>query len=55
LLLGHLLGWLSLPVEQVLLAIGAGLFAVFALRKAIQPIPPDIGDKSVFAYLKQKQ
>ncbi|MGQ9869627.1 DUF2301 domain-containing membrane protein [Leptodesmis sp.] len=55
LLLGHLLGWLSLPVERVLLAIGAGLFVVFALRKAIQPIPPDIGDKSIFAYLKQKQ
>lgn len=55
LLLGHLLGWLSPPVEQILLAGWAGLFAVFALRKALQPIPPDIGDKSVFTYLKQRQ
>ncbi|MBD2021194.1 DUF2301 domain-containing membrane protein [Leptolyngbya sp. FACHB-36] len=54
LLLGHLLGWLSLPVEQVLLAVWAALFLVFAVRKAIQPIPPDIGDKSVFEYLKQQ-
>jgi uncharacterized integral membrane protein len=28
---------------------------VFALRKVMQPIPPDIGDKSVFAYLKQQR
>jgi uncharacterized integral membrane protein len=53
LLLGHLLGWLSSPVEQVLLVLWAALFAVFAVRKAIQPIPPDIGDKTVFTYLKQ--
>jgi uncharacterized integral membrane protein len=53
LLLGHMLGWLSPQVEQVLLALWAGLFAIFACRKAIQPIPPDIGDKSVFTYLKQ--
>jgi len=53
LLLGHLLGWLAPQVEQILLILWAGLFAVFALRKAIQPIPPDIGDKSVFVYLKQ--
>jgi uncharacterized integral membrane protein len=53
LLLGHLLGWLSPQVEQMLLVFWAGLFAVFALRKALQPIPPDIGDKSVFVYLKQ--
>lgn len=55
LLLGHLLGWLSPSVEQVLLVLWAGLFSIFALRKALQPIPPDIGDKSVFAYLKQRQ
>lgn len=55
LLLGHLLGWLSPQVEQVLLILWAGLFAVFALRKALQAIPPDIGDKSVFAYLQQMQ
>lgn len=55
LLLGHLFGWLSHPTEQFLLATWAVLFGVFALRKAIQPIPPDIGDKSVFAYLKQSR
>ncbi|BAU13718.1 putative integral membrane protein [Leptolyngbya sp. NIES-3755] len=54
LLLGHLSGWLPLPWEQALLGIWAVLFAVFAIRKLIQPIPPDIGDKSVFEYLKQK-
>lgn len=55
LLLGHLVGWFPLPVEQVLLGIWASLFSVFALRKVIQPIPPDIGDKSVFTYLKQQR
>ncbi|MGB6017805.1 MAG: DUF2301 domain-containing membrane protein [Nodosilinea sp.] len=28
---------------------------MFALRKAVQPIVPDIGDKSVFTYLKQQR
>lgn len=55
LLLGHLVGWLSTQVEQVLLVGWAVLFMVFAIRKLLQPIPPDIGDKSVFAYLKQQQ
>ncbi|WP_088892754.1 DUF2301 domain-containing membrane protein [Leptolyngbya ohadii] len=55
LLLGHLSGLLPLQVEQILLASWAILFAVFALRKVIQQIPPDIGDKSVFEYLKQKR
>jgi uncharacterized integral membrane protein len=54
LLLGHLFGILSVALEQVLLGLGAILFVVFALRKVFQPIPPDIGDKSVFAYLKQQ-
>jgi uncharacterized integral membrane protein len=54
LFLGHLLGWLPLEIEQVLLAIWTILFTIFAVRKVIQPIDPDIGDKSVFAYLKQK-
>jgi uncharacterized integral membrane protein len=53
LLLGHLVGWLPLQVEQALLVIWAVLFIIFAVRKAIQPIPPDIGDKSVFEYLRQ--
>jgi uncharacterized integral membrane protein len=52
LLLGHLTGFLPVGVEQGLLAAWSLLFAIFALRKAVQPIPPDIGDKSVFEYLK---
>ena len=55
LLLGHMVGWLPLPLEQGLLALWALLFLVFAVRKVIQPIPPDIGDKSVFAYLEQQR
>ena len=54
LLLGHLAGMLPLAVEQVLLGLWAVLFVVFALRKVVQAIPPDIGDKSVFAYLKKQ-
>ncbi|MGF1519963.1 MAG: DUF2301 domain-containing membrane protein [Nodosilinea sp.] len=52
LLLGHLFGWLPLGAKQILLGAWALLFLVFALRKAVQPIVPDIGDKSVFEYLK---
>ncbi|MCU0524315.1 MAG: DUF2301 domain-containing membrane protein [Elainella sp. Prado103] len=53
LLLGHLTGILSIGWEKGLLAAWAVLFVVFALRKAFQAIPPDIGDKSVFEYLKR--
>ncbi|QQE65773.1 hypothetical protein GFS31_24630 [Leptolyngbya sp. BL0902] len=52
LLLGHLFGLLSTPAEQALLLLWALLFGVFVLRKLAQPLVPDIGDKSVFAYLK---
>jgi uncharacterized integral membrane protein len=55
LLLGHLTGILPLQVEQSLLGLWAVLFLVFALRKVVQPIPPDIGDKSVFTYLHQQK
>ncbi|NJR37925.1 MAG: DUF2301 domain-containing membrane protein [Leptolyngbyaceae cyanobacterium CSU_1_4] len=55
LLLGHLLGFLPMMGEKILLALWAVLFTVFALRKAFQAIPPDIGDKSVFAYLKNQR
>ncbi|OUL22965.1 DUF2301 domain-containing membrane protein [Nostoc sp. 106C] len=54
LLLGHLVGILPIQLEQVLLGIWAILFLVFALRKTVQAIPADIGDKSVFAYLKKQ-
>lgn len=51
-ILGHLSGWLPIVVQQILLGAWAALFLIFALRKGIQAIPPDIGDKSVFAYLR---
>ncbi len=55
LLLGHLAGLLPLDIETVLLAIWTIGFTVFAGRKMVQEIDPDIGDKSVFAYLKKSQ
>lgn len=55
LLLGHLLGSLPIALEAVLLSLWAGLFLVFSFRKLIQAIPDDIGDKSVFEYLKQQR
>jgi uncharacterized integral membrane protein len=55
LLLGHLFGFLPVEAEQVFLVTWAGLFLVFVYRKMIQAIPPDIGDKSVFAHLAQQQ
>jgi uncharacterized integral membrane protein len=54
LLLGHLINRLPQNIEAILLVTWAGLFLIFALRKAIQPIPPDIGDKSVFEYLENQ-
>ncbi|WP_019498690.1 DUF2301 domain-containing membrane protein [Pseudanabaena sp. PCC 6802] len=55
LLLGHMSGMLSVTWERILLATWIALFLVFAFRKVIQAIPPDIGDKSVFAYLKEQK
>ncbi|NJM97623.1 MAG: DUF2301 domain-containing membrane protein [Phormidesmis sp. RL_2_1] len=55
LLLGHMAGVLSAVAERNILAVWAVLFAIFALRKVIQPIPPDIGDKSVFDYLAKQR
>lgn len=55
LLLGHLAGVLPSTWEQSFLGIWAVLFMVFALRKLVQPIASDIGDKSVFAYLQEKR
>lgn len=54
LLLGHLFNFLSPDWEKILLIMWMMGFAVFIARKALQPIPPDIGDKSVFEYLKNK-
>jgi len=56
LILGHLVNLLPIAIEQSLLGTWAVLFMIFAIRKLSQEIPSDIGDKSVFAYLKaQKQ
>ncbi|MBE9066826.1 DUF2301 domain-containing membrane protein [Leptolyngbya cf. ectocarpi LEGE 11479] len=55
LLLTHMVGALPADLGRDLLGVWAVLFAVFAVRKLIQPIPPDIGDKSVFEYLKQQR
>ena len=52
LLLGHMTNILPVEVEKVLLAVWAVFFLIFAVRKAIQGIPADIGDKSVFEYLE---
>lgn len=54
LLLGSLFGWLSVLVQQILLAVFALLFLIYALRKFLQPVASDIGDKSVFDYLKKQ-
>jgi uncharacterized integral membrane protein len=54
-LLGHLTGWLPAAIAQPLLALWAGLFGIFVLRKLAQPLDPDVGDKSVFAYLANQQ
>lgn len=51
LLLGHLLGILPLNWEKGLLILWATLFVIFALGKLSQPLPNDIGDKSVFEHL----
>lgn len=53
LLLGHLFGILPVMAEKILLGTWAFLFLVFSFRKLLQNIPDDIGDKSVFEYLKQ--
>lgn len=55
LLLTHMVGAMPAQVGQGILIAWAILFIVFAIRKLIQPIPPDIGDKSVFDYLKQQR
>ncbi len=54
LLLGHMTGIIPVATEQVLLGIWSIGFSVFAIRKMTQEIDPDIGDKSVFAYLQQQ-
>lgn len=55
LLLGHLFHFLPIQWESFLLAFWAANFLIFALRKCFQALPDDIGDKSVFEYLKQQR
>jgi uncharacterized integral membrane protein len=53
LLLGQLAGFWPLEGQKLLLASWTVLFLIFAIRKLFQPIPQDIGDKSVFEHLHQ--
>lgn len=55
LLLGHWLGLLSIEVEKILLCAWAAIFLWFVLEKDTQAIPPDVGDKTVFDYLKHQK
>ena len=54
-LLGHLTHLIPPHTNLILLSIAAVLMGIFAFRKAIQSRPDDIGDKSVFEYLKQQR
>lgn len=55
LLLGHMSGLMSVDLKEILLAVWTIGFTIFAGRKMVQAIDPDIGDKSVFEYLKQQK
>ena len=55
LLLGHMAGVIPGEMQQVLLGVWTIGFTIFAARKMVQALDPDIGDKSVFEYLKQQQ
>jgi uncharacterized integral membrane protein len=46
---------LPIEMEQALLGAWSIGFSIFAVRKMTQAIDPDIGDKSVFAYLKKQK
>jgi len=51
-LLGHLVGLLDGQITTTLLALESALLLVLCLRKFPMPAAADVGDKSVFAYLK---
>jgi uncharacterized integral membrane protein len=55
LLFGHWVGFLPVEAEEFLLGGWAFIFLWFSLDKDFQAIPPDVGDKTVFEYLKQPQ
>jgi uncharacterized integral membrane protein len=52
---GHVNGLFSLSTERGLLIVWMILFLIFIGRKVVQPLAPDIGDKSVFTYLEQRR
>ena len=51
-LLGHLSGLLQPPITTALLGLESALLLVLCLRKFPMPAAADVGDKSVFTYLK---
>jgi len=51
----HVNDLFSLSMERGLLIVWTILSLIFIVRKVVQPIAPDIGDKSIFAYLEQKR
>ncbi|AFY38325.1 Protein of unknown function DUF2301, transmembrane [[Leptolyngbya] sp. PCC 7376] len=55
LLLGHLTQLLSMNLATFGFITWSVLFVIFAARKFTQPPAADIGDKSVFDYLKQQK
>lgn len=55
LLLGHLTGLLPLAIAQIGFGLWSLLFVIFAARKFSQLPADDIGDKSVFDYLKKQK
>lgn len=52
LLLGHLSTLMPTGVERGFGIVLAVLFTIFAARKYTQPVKDDIGDKSIFTFLK---
>lgn len=55
LFVGHVNGLFSSSMERGLLLVWTILFLIFIVRKVVQPIAPDIGDKTIFAYFEQKR
>jgi uncharacterized integral membrane protein len=48
----------ALPLKKagsIVSMVSPGWCEVFAFRKVVQPMPPDICDKSVFDYLAKKR
>jgi uncharacterized integral membrane protein len=52
---GHVNNLFSLPMERGLLIIWTILSLIFIVRKVLQPLAPDIGDKSIFVHLEQQR